>query len=176
MRMEKDAVREGETPARLSARLGAPICAILRANRLACTAWLTPGREIAVQGPGFCGGDAFPCPARLVETPARERPAEAFTAAPGDSLASVALALGTSERLILLALGRAAGPLREGERFVLDSEQTGARVRTALPGERLADLCADTAAAARVNRLEGERIFPGMRVVLPRGDPKERQR
>ena len=83
---------------------------------------------------------------------------------------------GRPPRLGGSGLGRAAGPLREGERFVLDSEQTGARVRTALPGERLADLCADTAAAARVNRLEGERIFPGMRVVLPRGDPKERQR
>ena len=167
MRMER--IAEEEEPERFAARLGAPLCAVLRANRLTNPAWLAPGQAARVPEPGFCAREAFPCPARLFDAPARERPAEAFAAEPGDTLASVARALGTSERLILLALGRRSGPLREGERFLLDRDQTGARPRAVLPGERLEDLTRDPAEAARINRLEGAKLYPGTRVVLPEG-------
>ena len=51
-----------ETPEALSARLGMPLCAILRANRLPSPAWLYPGRLILAPWRDFCRLDAFPCP------------------------------------------------------------------------------------------------------------------
>ena len=56
-------VLPGETPESLSARLGAPICAILRANRLPGPAWLYPGRLILAPWLHLCAWDGAPCPA-----------------------------------------------------------------------------------------------------------------
>ena len=70
--MKEDVVREGEGLDALSARLGAPGCMILRANRLFSPAWLMPGRMIQVPEGDFCQGDDFPCPVEALDYTARE--------------------------------------------------------------------------------------------------------
>lgn len=170
--MRADRVREGETPERFSARVGAPLCALMRRNRVLCPAWLYPGRVALVPEPGFCARDAFPCPAALVNVPARETRHSAFTVCEGDSVLSLSLSLGTPERLVRLALGRRVGEPMEGERFLMEDAALDATVITVLPGETLASFAkrtdADAAELARLNRLHEGRVFPGMRLALPK--------
>jgi len=59
-------IMPGETPEKLSARLGAPLCAILRINRLPGPAWLVPGRIILAPWRTFCDMDGKPCPAQEI--------------------------------------------------------------------------------------------------------------
>lgn len=170
--MRADRIREGETPEKLSARTGFPVCALMRKNRVLSPAWLFPGREIALPEPGFCAGDAFPCPSSLVNVPARSEPLCACIVCAGDTVASLSGALGVPERLVLLALGRRSGELTEGERFLLNGEALDARIETVLPGETLASFSARTGAneelVARINRLRDGRVAPGMRLSLGR--------
>lgn len=170
MRMRRDGVRAGESPGALSARLGVPVCMLLRANRLVCTAWLVPGREIDVPGADFCKADAFPCPARLVRCRAKEKTMEVCMAGRGESIASLARSMSTSERLLLL-MRQKSGPLAEGERILLPAEICAKRIRSVLPGETPGQFClrtgADWAQLLRLNRLEGDALWPGMRLVLP---------
>lgn len=165
-----DRVRDGETPQALGIRLGVPLCMILRANRLLCAAWLTPGREIDVPQGDFCMGDAFPCPADLVRTQAREEKTEICIVQEGDSVRSLARALGTSERLLLRAR-KEKGVLRDGERIVLEATKCSGRIKTVLPGEDIEEFCKRCAvemeSAAGLNELQNGRIWPGMRLVLP---------
>ncbi|MDO4740387.1 MAG: LysM peptidoglycan-binding domain-containing protein [Eubacteriales bacterium] len=169
--MQTDRIRENETPEQLAVRLGVPLCMLLRANRLACACWLLPEREIAVPQGAFCEKDAFPCPARLLDTPARQRQTEVCIAGAGDDIPSLARALGTSERLLLRARGR-SGPLREGERILIEAEKCKKRIGSVLPGETLKAFCArqngaDPGETARLNELRGGQVWPGMRLVLP---------
>ena len=69
--MKTTVIRESDTPASLSARLGVPYCRLLRANGLFSGAWLLPGREIAVPEETFCQTAAFPCPVLSLRAPAR---------------------------------------------------------------------------------------------------------
>ena len=62
-------IGQQETPEQLSARLGRPICMLLRANRLCSTAWLLPGRQIIVPADDFCRRDAGACPMQLLHIP-----------------------------------------------------------------------------------------------------------
>ena len=68
--MRWDYVFEGENLNQLSARLGVPGCMLLRANRLFSTAWLLPGRQIAVPDGDFCRRDWGICPMRALKMPA----------------------------------------------------------------------------------------------------------
>ncbi|MBQ3222722.1 MAG: LysM peptidoglycan-binding domain-containing protein [Clostridia bacterium] len=167
--MRWDIVRENEGPQELTARLGLPLCMLLRANRLVCAAWLTPGRQIAVPQQDFCEKDAFPCPAKLLSVPAREKQTEVWIAGSGDSIPSVVQALGTTERLLLLAR-KCRGPLREGERLRIGAELCRKRIGSVLPGETLEMTCerlgADPVETMRLNKLRGVGVFPGMRLVL----------
>ena len=169
----KTMVRNGETPEMLSARCGVPICMLLRANRLVCATWLLPGREIIIPKADFCENDAFPCPAGLFDTAARDEQMEICVADAMDTIASFSRAMGTTERLVLLNRGK-EGPLREGERILLKKNICKKRIRSVLPGDTLTAFCmrhknADAEALARLNRIEDSRIWPGMRVILPDG-------
>jgi len=167
--MRWDIVRENEGPQELTARLGLPLCMLLRANRLVCAAWLTPGREIVVPQPDYCENDAFPCPAKLFFVPAEEKQTEVWVAEIGESIPSVAQAMGTTERLLLLAR-KCRGPLREGERLRIGAELCRKRIGSVLPGETLEMTCerlgADPVETKRLNKLRGARVFPGIRLVL----------
>lgn len=55
-------IGQGETPECLSARLGRPVCMLLRANRLFSAQWLMDGRRIIVPDGDFCRRDAGICP------------------------------------------------------------------------------------------------------------------
>ena len=64
-------VLPGESPRALSARLGAPLCAILRINRVPSAAWLYPGRLILAPWKNFCKTDGAACPAEMMHIPAK---------------------------------------------------------------------------------------------------------
>ena len=171
---KKTIVGVDETPAMLSARTGVPVCMLLRANRLLSTAWLLPGREIRLPDGDFCLKDAFPCPKELVNAAASEEKTEVCITGTGDTIASIADALGTTERLVLLARGR-SGPLREGERILIRAALCKKRIGSVLPGEMIEEVCRrldieDIQAAAQLNGLNDWCVWPGMRLILPSGD------
>lgn len=168
--MRTDRVRDGEGPERLSARIGVPVCMILRANRLVSAMWLVPGREIEVPEADFCEKDAFVCPVKMVCMPARETPGEVCIAQSGDTIGSMAEAMGTAERILWRARWK-NGALCEGERLIVDREQCSRRIGSVLPGETAERFCerfhADLAETMRLNGLKDGRVWPGMRLILP---------
>ena len=89
--MRSDYVLAGEGLGALSARLGVPACALMRANGLFSPAWLLPGREVLVPE-GLCGG-GFPCPREAFHRVA----VPLVFAGPGDTAASLAARCGLSE-------------------------------------------------------------------------------
>ncbi len=167
----RDRIRENETPELLSARLGAPVCAILRANRLTIASWLIPGREIEIPSADLCKDDAFPCPVLLMHTKAKAKQTEVVIAGVGDTIPSLARQMGTSERLLLLARGN-AGPLCEGERICIAAEYCKKRIGSVLPNETVLRFCerlkiADAEELCRLNEISGTKIWPGMRLIMP---------
>lgn len=171
MNVNTTVILDGETPEALSARLHAPVCMILRANWLVSALWLLPGREIVVPQADLCKNSAFPCPVRLMDLPAKEERTEVCIAAEGDTIGSLALALGTTERLLLLARGHFA-PLREGERITISANVCKKRIGSVLLCESMDSFCArhgidDKSAVMRLNGLKSERLWPGMRILLP---------
>lgn len=168
--MRTDRILENESAECLSARLGVPVCMLLRANRLTCVAWLTSGREICVPEGDFCQNDSFPCPARLFGLQARDERTEVFIAGEEDTVEAAAQEMGTTERLIILARGR-PGPLCEGERILIGAGKCQKRIGSVLVGETIDDFCkrfgAQRETVLEINMMNREDVWPGMRLVLP---------
>ena len=167
--MERTRVLEGETAAALSARLGRPICMILRASRLYSVAWLMPGREIAVPALSFCRTDSFCCPAyALTRCPADASERLRYTVGSGDRVRGIACALGMPERLFYLAAGRAAGELPSGTQLALPIIAAGEIVHVGHT-DTMRSLCAahgaDEASVRSLNKLWGP-LLPGMRLLI----------
>jgi len=166
-----DRILENETLGALSARLGVPLCMLMRANRLASAAWLLPGREIAVPEGDFCEKDSFPCPKRLVQAVAKGKETEVFIAEAGDTIGSAARTLGTTKRLLLMTRGR-GGELKEGERILIEREKCQKRIGSVLPGETAEAFCGrmgctDEKEILRLNDVENGQLWPGMQLILP---------
>lgn len=139
-----------ETPQQLSARLGRPVCMLLRANGLYSQQWLLPGRRIFVPERDFCARDAGPCPLRMMKIPAEEwiRPAR--------------LAENLPARLRMWSHTHADWALKEwcgeGRAIVLRHGETE-RTLAGRTGCTAAEL-------RRINRCYG-RLVPGMRWWAP---------
>lgn len=154
--MWKTVVAPNETPALLSARVGVPVCAILRANRLFSPAWLLPGREIDV--PDVCAPMDFPCPALAVRIPAHT--CRLFYGAAKE----IACASGLPLRAVLAHAGRRV-PWDVPLALALPEIDARWRLRTILPGEAPALTPSERA----VNALWGA-AYPGMKMLLYTGD------
>ena len=127
--MKKTRVGEGESPAALSARLGAPVCMILRANGLFSPAWLLPGREIAVPGADCCeGGCPNPCPRQALHVPAAARVAgHAVRLERDEDAASLLERLEAEEKDVSL-LSPLPGRLRAGDVIFVREHHGGTHV------------------------------------------------
>lgn len=167
--MERARVLEGETADALSARLGRPICMILRANRLYSVAWLMPGREIAVPELSFCRADGFCCPAyALTRCPADAGERLRYMVGSGDCVRDIASALGVPERLVHLAAGRSGGELPAGTPLALPVIRAGEIVHVGHT-DTMRSICeahgADEASVRSLNKLWGP-LLPGMRLLI----------
>lgn len=144
-------IGQNETPEQLAARVGRPLCMLLRANRLYSEAWLLPGREIIVPQVDFCQKDAGVCPLRALEIPA-ERFAER---SPAEQLEIPARLRMWSD-----AHGRA----------MLPEWRAGGRMLTIRPCETMAQFAVragrSEAEIRRINRYYG-RPVPGMQLLSP---------
>ncbi len=144
-------IKEGESPGDLSARMGLPVCVLLRANRLYSTAWLLPGRELFVPEADFCGRDVGACPLRMAEVPAERFLRGACPAMP--------------ERLQLWSRAHGGQILPEW------SGAPGGAALTLRPFETVAGLAerggSDEAAVRRWNRYYGGNC-PGVQLFVPR--------
>lgn len=154
--MWKTVVAPNETPALLSARVGAPVCAILRANRLFSPAWLLPGREINV--PDVCSSKDFPCPVLASRIPAQAR--RLFYG----SASEIARVSGLPLRAVLAHAGEHA-PWDAPRALTLPEIDARWHLRTILPGEapRL------TLSERAVNALWGA-SYPGNKILFYTGD------
>ena len=125
--MTRTRVGEGEDLARLSARLGAPGCMILRANGLMSPAWLLPGREIEAPDPDYCENapPGKPCPRRAVNSPALGQAGTGrllYLTGP-ETAASLRGRLGPGEALRCVPLEE--GPLAAGELIFWKEKENG---------------------------------------------------
>ena len=154
--MWKTVVAPNETPALLSARVGVPVCALLRANRLFSPAWLLPGREIDV--PDACASADFPCPVLAAQTPALAR--RLFYGSAMD----IARASGLPMRAVLAHAGERA-PWSPPRALTLPEIDAHWHLRTILPGE----MPALTLTERAVNALWSTPL-PGMKLLLYTGD------
>lgn len=154
--MWKTVVAPNETPALLSARVGVPVCALLRANRLFSPAWLLPGREIDV--PDTCASADFPCPVLAAQTPALAR--RLFYGSAMD----IARASGLPMRAVLAHAGERA-PWSPPRALTLPEIDAHWHLRTILPGE----MPALTLTERAVNALWSTPL-PGMKLLLYTGD------
>lgn len=93
-------VLPGESPQAFALRAGRPLCMLMRTNALIGSAWILPGREMAIYDE--CGQTDFPCPAMLFR--ARIPLLEGYIFKEGEDYRETARRKGLPERLVFLSM------------------------------------------------------------------------
>lgn len=168
--VRRECVYAGDTLNMLSARFGRPACMIMRANRLASPAWLTPGRSIIVPAPDFCLRDYGACPRDMCMRPARAGvPRIACIVRANTHVGALAREYGLPERLVLLACGMHSGAILPAGETALPRTPRGARIITVQPWHTLEGICRysgmDMERFRTLNALRAP-LLPGMRVIV----------
>lgn len=158
--------KAGESPEMLSARVGRPLCAILRANKLYSAAWLMPDMLINVPDMQFCARDAFACPVKALRAPAVHM--RAYAMGEGESAHMAARALGVTPRIIYALAGASGEPIRRNTALTLPEVPSDYSVITVMPLDTFETLCAgeDEVKLRTLNAVWGH-IYPGMKLLVP---------
>ncbi len=164
--MWKTVVQDGETMQALSARLGRPLCMILRANRLFSGAWLMPGREIDVPEEDFCLSDFFPCPSAAICLTPETRVMVRIQN--GDTAQTIGNMVGLPPRSVKYHMDVRGGELPAGRTAVFPLAPPDWRMHTVQPGETVDNLVTGND-AYRVRSINGiwGRMYPGMKILIP---------